>query len=590
MSARAFRTKATENTTFYAPVFGTRGAVASHHYLSADAGVAILKSGGNAIDSAVAAALVEGVVNPQMHTVGGECPMLIRTAADSRVYVINGNTVSPERATPDAFRNRGLTSVPEEGVLAAGVPAALGAYVTALMHFGSLPFNAVSEPARELLKQGFPVHRGLVNQERFGIRDLADKFRREWLGSAALYLPHDRLPQEGDVIRNPQLAAVFEHLCDLERTAGFDRIEGLQAVFDGFYRGDVASELIKHTQAHDGLLARNDLARFETKVESPVELSFGESVLFKCGFWNQGPVVLQTLAILAHWDLAALGHNSAEYLHLLIEATKLAYADRDQYYGDPLRVDVPAENLLSKQYARLRSELIDLSHASPELRSGDPRGLEALLAYQQRLGGAVWGPGTVHVDAIDRDGNMVAATASGGWIKSSEVIPALGFPLGNRLMTFYLEPSHHPNVVAPFKQPRTTISPSLALRRGMPWMVFGSMGGDQQDQWQLQFFLNRLVFGMGVQEAIEAPKFSSEHFPGFFAPHDRFPNRVRIEPRVGDAVVRELNRRGHSVEVAADWSEGYLLCAARRTDGVLEAGCDPRGAKGEIFPACARAL
>ena len=590
MSTRAFRTKATENTTFYAPVFGTRGAVASHHYLSADAGVAILKSGGNAIDSAVAAALVEGVVNPQMHTVGGECPMLIRTAADSRVYVINGNTMSPEHATPDAFRNRGLTNVPEEGVLAAGVPAALGAYVTAIIHFGKLPFTAVSEPARELLKQGFPAHRGLINQERFGIRDLADKFRRQWPGSAALYLPNDRLPKEGDVIRNPQLAAMFEHLCDLERTAGPGRKEGLQAVFDGFYRGDVASELIKHTQAHDGLLARSDLARFETKVESPVKLSFDESVLFKCGFWNQGPVVLQTLAILVHWDLAALGHNSAEYLHLLIEATKLAYADRDQYYGDPLRVDVPAENLLSKQYAKLRSELIDLSHANPELRSGDPRGLEALLAYQQRLGGAVWGPGTVHVDVIDRDGNMVAATASGGWIKSSEVIPALGFPLGNRLMTFYLEPSHHPNVVAPFKQPRTTISPSLALRRGMPWMVFGSMGGDQQDQWQLQFFLNRLVFGMGVQEAIEAPKFSSEHFPGFFAPHNRFPNRVRIEPRVGDAVVRELNRRGHSVEVAADWSEGYLLCAARRTDGVLEAGCDPRGAKGEIFPACARAL
>jgi gamma-glutamyltranspeptidase/glutathione hydrolase len=210
------------------------------------------------------------------------------------------------------------------------------------------------------------------------------------------------------------------------------------------------------------------------------------------------------------------------------------------------------------------------------------------LAKDKRFEVAPWGHGTVHVDVIDSEGNMVAATPSGAWIKSAEVIPALGFPLGNRLMTFYLEPEHHPNRVAPFKRPRTTISPSLALRGDKPWMVFGSMGGDQQDQWQLQFYLNRVLFGMTIQQAIEAPKLSSENFPGFFAPHDRFPNRVRIEPRVGGAVLQELEKLGHDIEVATDWSEGYLLAASYDPDtGVLEAGSDPRGPKGDVFQSSA---
>jgi gamma-glutamyltranspeptidase/glutathione hydrolase len=243
--------------------------------------------------------------------------------------------------------------------------------------------------------------------------------------------------------------------------------------------------------------------------------------------------------------------------------------------------------LLSKDYGRRRAALIDPARADPELRPGDPERGEPLLPAAKRLGGHAWGAGTVHVDAIDRRGTFCAFTPSGAWLKSQEVIPALGFPLGNRLMTFYLEPAHHPNRVAPFKRPRTTISPSLAFRRGEPWMAFGSMGGDMQDQWQLQFFLNRVVFGMTIQEAIEAPKFSSEHFPGFFAPHDFIKNRVRIEPRVAPAVRDELTRRGHDLEIAGDWTEGYLLAAERHENGLLEAGCDPRGGKSDVFPAFA---
>jgi len=301
-------------------------------------------------------------------------------------------------------------------------------------------------------------------------------------------------------------------------------------------------------------------------------------------------VLLQSLAILKNFDLRGLGHNSAEYIHLLLEAMKLAFADREQFYGDPLQVAVPIDTLLSDAYGAMRARLID-DKANREIRPGDPFHNAPLLPAAERLGGAAWGPGTVHVTAMDADGLTAAFTPSGGWLRASPVIPALGFPLSMRLSNCYMEPANHPNVVAPFKRPRTTISPSLVLKDGRPWMAFGSMGGDQQDQWQLQFLLNRLVFDMPVQEAIEAPKFSSEHFPGFFWPHDFFPNRVRIEPGVGEAALDGLRARGHELDVAPAWTEGFLCATERNLEtGVLEAGCDPRGTKSEVFPACALAI
>jgi gamma-glutamyltranspeptidase/glutathione hydrolase len=298
--------------------------------------------------------------------------------------------------------------------------------------------------------------------------------------------------------------------------------------------------------------------------------------------------LLQSLAILAAFDLRGMGHGTAEYCHVLIEAMKLAFADREQYYGDPAQAHVPAETLLSADYGRRRAELIDLQKANNELRPGDAFRNAELLPRDERFNPAPWGPGTVHVDVIDPSGNMASFTPSGGWIRSNEVIEPLGFPLSCRMMTFYLGPSNHPNVVAPGKRPRTTLTPSLAFRDGRPWMTFGTMGGDQQDQWLLQFFLNREVFGMTIQEAIEAPKLSSEHFPGFFAPHVGFRNRVRVESRMGSEVLDELGARGHDVEEAPDWTEGYVSAAQiDETSGMLEVGCDPRGSKGETFPAYA---
>ena len=586
--SRAFRQNTSQNNTYYPQLFGTHGAIATEHYLATKAGADLLGVGGNAVDAAVGATFVEGLVNPQMFTLGGECPMLVCMAETNHVVSVNGNTSAPERATPEVYLERGLTDVPDEGILSSGVPAALGALVTVLARFGQLTFAEVVTPALNYARKGFPVHTGLYGQERFGIRDLEEKFRNHWSGSAKIYLPHGMVAEVGQVIANPALADLLDYLKTEEQATSGDRKKGLEAVLEAFYRGDPATEIERFSKERNGLLARSDLERFETHFEEPVSMQFADTKVFKCGPWNQGPVMLQALAILESYDLKGMGHNSENYLHWTTEAFKLAFADREQYYGDPMQVDVPMTELLSKDYSLMRAALVDPEKANSELRPGDPKRKLALLPIEERLGGASWGPGTVHVDVIDGDGNMAAFTPSGGWLKSAEVVPPLGFPLGNRLMTFYLKPNHHPNIIAPFKRPRTTISPSLAFRNNTPWMVFGSMGGDQQDQWQCQFFLNRVLFGMSIQEAIEAPKFSSEHFPGFFAPHDRFPNLIRIEPKFSQKILDGLTRRGHQVEVGADWSEGYLAAAARDpVSGVLEAGCDPRGPKGEVFPALA---
>jgi gamma-glutamyltranspeptidase/glutathione hydrolase len=575
MSQRAYRVAPTDATTFHSRLIGTRGAVAANSYLSVDAGVDVLKGGGNAIDAAVAATLVEGLVNPQMHTIGGECPMLIRLAGESRVIAVNGNTAAPAAATPEAFRSRNLSDIPDEGILAAGAPAAFSALLTALSRWGTMSFRDVSARARSLAAKGFPVSTGLRQQHKYGLEPLREKFLSQWPGSAALYLKGGKAPAVGDLIRNEPLARTYDYLANAKDPHA------------AFYRGDVATEIAKFSKERDGLLARKDLEDFETRIEQPVSLRFGEFELFKCGFWTQGPAELQTIALMARHDLKAMGHTSADYCHLLIEAMKLAFADREQYYGDTA---VPSEVLLSERYSEMRSGLIDMSRSSRELRPGDAKRNAALLPKDEILTPKDWGGGTVHVDVIDAKGNMASFTPSGAWLKDAEVMPALGFPLSVRMMTFYLGPAHHPNVVAPGKRPRTTLTPSLAFKGGRPWMSFGSMGGDNQGQWLLQFFLHRAAFGLELPEAIEAPRLSTEHFPGFFAPHRGRPNRARIEARFGGKVIDELRRRGHDIDVAPDWSEGFVSAATIDEErGLLEAGCDPRGAKSECFPAFAYA-
>jgi gamma-glutamyltranspeptidase/glutathione hydrolase len=573
--------------TTYPLVMGREAMVSTEHYLSASAGARIFARGGNAIDAAVAATLVEGVVNPHMHTIGGEAPMLIYAAKAGRVVAINGNMIAPGRATIAEFRARGLDLIPGYGLIAAGVPAALDALVTALSEFGTRSFAEVAEPALALAEEGFPMHVGLAGEERdsdggyagagASIRAFAEIFLTRYPTTARIYMPDGKVPKPGDIIRNPALANFFRRLLDAEAQArSRGREAGLTAVRDRFYRGDIAREIAAWSDANGGLLAETDMARFVTRIETPAQADYRGVTVFKCGPWSQGPVFLQQLRILEGFDLHTMAHNSADYIHTVLESAKLAFADREAYYADPEFVSVPLEGLLSPRYAELRRALIDPRRASTEQRPGDPIAMRAL-----RDGGAgearPWGPGTVHVTSCDHEGNMIAVTASGAWIPTSPVVESLGFPLGTRVQTFYLD-EKHPNAPAPYKRPRTTLSPSLAMRAGEPYLAFGTPGGDQQDQWTLQFFLNVVDFGMNLQQAIEAPKFSTAHFPSTFYPHGSMPAVARVEERIDSAVRAELSERGHKIEVKPAWSEGHVLAVSvDRKRGLLQGGCDPRG-------------
>jgi gamma-glutamyltranspeptidase/glutathione hydrolase len=571
-----------------------RGMVVAEHYLAAEAGLRMLHAGGNAFDAAVAATLVEGVVNPHMHTFGGELSALLYTAHDRRTLAVNGNTKAPRAATIEWFRDHDLPLIPMAGVLAAGPPAAPHALLAALARVGTMSFAAVVAPALELAEGGFPMHAALRGPAPahqlgdFSLAGSAELFRTTWPTSAAVYLPNGALPDVGALVRNPDLARTFRLMVAAEDAAvGHGRHHGLSAASDAFYRGEIAERIVAHAAAHGGLLAITDLHDYRSEIEAPVALAYGEHTVHKCGPWSQGPVFLQQLALLAGFDLRALGHNSADYVHLITEAAKLAFADREQFYGDPTFVDVPLSGLLAPAYAEARRALIDPARASLAQRPGDPRRGRALLEGEEIFAARDWGRGTVFVAAVDGDRNMAAFTPSGAWIPASPVIDGLGFPLGTRVQTFYLDP-RHPNALLPGKRPRTTLTPTLVTRGGAPAMVFGTQGGDQQDQWTLQVFLNLVVFGMEVQDAIEAARFSSLHFPSSFFPHHASPGGVRVEGRVPEAVRAELERRGHLVTVEDDWVAGDVLCI--RVDeerGVLRGGADPRGEISRRMPSYA---
>jgi gamma-glutamyltranspeptidase / glutathione hydrolase len=572
-------------------IMGTHGMAATEHYLSALIGVQILQQGGNAVDAAVAAIFAEGVLNPHMHTLGGETPMLIYMAKTQEVVAINGNTAAPGRATIAWFREHGLDLIPGEGLLAAGVPATLGALITALERFGTMTLEQVLQPALTLAREGFPMHPGLRGPGDylpFSIWHNQAKFRQRWPTSAQLYLPQGKLPEVGDIFRNPDLARTFERLLQAERVAAAQgRTAGLQAAHDLFYRGEIARQMVTFVQREGGLLDLEDLATFVTKIETPVTTRYRGYDVYKCGPWSQGPVFLQQLRLLEGYDLRALGHNTAAYIHLLTEAAKLAFADREAYYGDPDFVHVPLPELLSPAYTTARRQLIDPDHASLELRPGDPQHGNAVLAKQSRMVGREWQRGTVHVAVVDEARNLVAATPSGAWLADSSVVEGLGFPLGTRMQMFYLDPEH-PNALAPRKRPRTTLTPSLVLHDGQPFMAFGTMGLDQQDQWTLQFFLNIVDFGMPLQDAIEAPKFSSKHFPSSVYPHTADPGLLRLEGRIPYAVQRALQAKGHQLALQPDWIEGYVVGVQVDTArGIVYGGADPRGELATLLPAYA---
>jgi gamma-glutamyltranspeptidase/glutathione hydrolase len=561
---------------------GTLGMVAAGHYLAAAIGLSILEKVGNAVDAGVAAGFAVALLKPQSVGIGGEVPILVHLADQHRSVAVNGQGWAPRAATIDWFRQHDISLIPSDGFLPATVPGQFASWCTALKEFGTCSLAEVLGPSVDLAEGGFPVYAALRNQ----VLKVRDRYAQEWPTSAAIYLRGGEAPVEGTLIRNPDWARTLRGAIDASlREASSGREAGIDAAIHYFYSGPVAEQAVRFSsnnafmddsgRAHTGLFTVEDFAEYGahgTSVEDPVRAGYRGVEVLKCGPWSQGPVFLQQLKLLEGFDLNELGHNTAEYLHVYLEASKLAFADRERYYGDPEFVSVPLGLLLSEDYAAERRELIDPRHASLELRPGSLAVAAAPVAHRWPV---VTGD-TTHVDAVDRWGNLFSATPSGGWIGSSPVVEGLGFPLGTRGQMFYLD-ERHANALVPHKRPRTTLTPSLALRDGEPWLAFGTPGGDQQDQWTLQFFLNVVDFGMELQEALDAPTVHTTHFPGSFYPHQAHPGGVRAEARIATDVLDDLKGRGHDVGIDGPWSHGQVSAVARERNGVLSGAASPRG-------------
>jgi gamma-glutamyltranspeptidase / glutathione hydrolase len=543
---------------------GTFGMVASTHWLASAAGMAMLERGGNAFDAAVAAGFVLQVVEPHLNGPGGELPILLYLSERDEVLVVDGQGVAPAAATIERYRQLGLELVPGTGLLAATVPSAFDAWLLLLRDYGTLPLAEVLEPAIGYADHGYPLVARICE-------DIAkvEPQLREWPASAELYLP---VPRPGELFRNRELAATWRRI--LDESGG-----EVDAARDVFYRGFVAEAIDAFSREHGGLLTGDDLGAWQSRVEPPLEREYRGWRVAKTGPWGQGPVFLQQLALLDGFDL---GRRDAEFVHVVVECAKLAFADREAWYGDPEFVDVPLDDLLSPAYGDERRRLVG-DEASGELRPGSPGGREPRLPHIP-VAAPVIGSGeptrgdTCHLDVVDRDGNAVSATPSGGWLHGSPLIPGLGFCLGTRAQMFWLEHGLAASL-APGKRPRTTLSPTLARRDGEV-LAFGTPGGDQQDQWSLVFFLSLVHHGLGLQEAIDAPMFHTEHFPESFFPRQPRPRVVQMEERFGRETIAELERRGHLVEPQGPWTLGRLSAAGRLPDGTLRAAANARGMQG----------
>lgn len=575
---------------------GTFGMVSSTHWLAAQSGMAILEEGGNAFDAAVAGGFVLQVVEPHLNGLGGEVPIVLWDVSRRRVEVICGQGPAPQSASIDVFRSLGLDEIPGSGLLAACVPGAFGGWLTLLRDHGSMRIEQVLRFAIQYAEAGYP----LVPRIADAIEAVEVLFREHWPTSAELYL-RDGRPTAGKRFRNPDLAKAYRRLVQEATAAGPDRETQIEAALGSFYSGFVADAIDHYCRQpamdssgtpHSGLLTAADLTQFTAKHELPVTVDFDGWTVAKCGPWSQGPAFLQQLRLLEGFGLKQLGFLSADHIHIVTECAKLAFADREAWYGDPEFADVPITDLLSRQYARDRRELVS-AKASLELRPGAPGGRIPRLPSRapQTIAEGHWtGTGaqslgetrgdTVHIAVADQYGNLVACTPSGGWLQSSPVVPGLGFCLGTRAQMFNMD-QQHPNHVQGGKRPRTTLTPSLALLDGEPRIAFGTPGGDQQDQWSLEFFLAHAVFGHDLQEAIDAPMFNTSHFPSSFAPHEAFPGRLHVESRLDIHLREDLRHRGHDVVEEGPWSLGRLCAVGRDPhSGLLSAGANPRGSQG----------
>lgn len=559
-------------------IMATRHAVSSGHYLATQAGFSMLEAGGNAIDAGVATGLVLGVVQSDIVNVAGVAPMIIWRADRAQVISIDGLGTWPSAVTPDLFQREHDGHIPV-GLLRTVVPAAPHAWLTALARFGTMSFAEVAAPAIRLAAEGFAMYQLLADN----LRDWQADYER-WPSSAAVFLPGGRPPQVGELFVQADLGRSLQYMADEEAAARGSREEGIAAARDAFYKGDIARAITRFHAENGGLLTEADLAAFSCRKEPTSRTRFANIEVHSCGPWCQGPALPQSLAILADDDLAALGHNSPAYVHRVTEALKLAFADRERFYGDPRFVDVPIDALLSPDYARTRRAMIDDNEAWPEMPpAGDPRGDGTGTG-----GGAIPEPSegpsppphdTSYVCVVDRWGNAFSATPS-DVSRDTPVIPGTGLSPSSRGSQSWADPAH-PSSVAPGKRPRLTPNPAFALKDGRPYLVFGTPGGDVQTQAMLQVFLNVAVFGMDVQSAVEAPRFATFSFPISFEPHEYHPGRLNLEARFPEETGAALAALGHQIEWWPErtWRAGSVCLIRPDHDaGILHAGADFRRA------------
>jgi gamma-glutamyltranspeptidase / glutathione hydrolase len=598
--------------TFRPVVRGRRGVVAGGHPLSVEAGMRVLQHGGNAVDAGVATILAASVIEFSHFSFGGEVPILIKLKGKD-VAVVEGMGTAPAKATREFFVNRarqggsavttatapdssatlraangngdmptmpGAKSgmIPSTGPLAATVPAVLDACVTALDHFGTKSLAEVMQPAIELA-DGFPIDELRVEY----IKTRAPIFS-QWPDAKRIFLPNGQVPKAGDVFVQADLARTLRAIVTTEKgNAGRGRHAALMAARDYFYRGPLAQRIGDYMQKHGGLLAASDLAGWHAKVGAPAKGEYHGYEVYKTGFWAQGPMMIEVLNLLEGYDLKKMGQNSPEYIHTVTEALKLGFADRDRFYGDPDFVKVPAQQLLSKDYAAMRRSLIDEQNASLSQRPGDPSNMKPLLASAAQISyNAPPVPeiekanDTTCVNVIDQNGNLFSATPSGAWLPAV-VAGDTGVLMGQRLQSALTDPNS-PNVVAPGKRPRITLTPTLVLKDGQPFMVLSTPGGDNQDQGLLQVMLNIIEFGMNPQEAVEAPRFDTQHYVSSFDNHEFLAGVLNVESRIPADVIRQLNARGHKLKIQSAWGTGssptVIMYDAK--SGVISGGADPR--------------
>ncbi|QUS36772.1 gamma-glutamyltransferase family protein [Falsirhodobacter algicola] len=572
---------------------GTFGMVASTHWIASSVGMSILEKGGNAFDAAVATGFVLNVLEPHLNGPAGDMPAILYDAKSDKVQVICAQGPTPAAATIEHYAAEGIKVIPGNGLLATVIPGAFDGWMLMLRDYGTMSVAEVLAPAIHYAEHGHP----LLPRVADTISGLQDFFAEHWQTSHATWLPQGQVPVAGALFRNPALARTWSRL--VEAAQGPTREAAIDAARDAFYRGFVADAIHRFCaeteamdasgQRHRGVLTADDMAGYRATVEEPQLGTYHDWTVAKTQAWGQGPVLLQSLKLLEGFDIAAMDPSGPDFVHTVIEAMKLAYADREVYYGDPDHAAVPMDILLSDAYNAERRALIGPA-ASRDLLPGTVPGFEAqrdlTLRVIDGLGqGAVYEPtmahlsekrgDTVHVDVVDRWGNMVSVTPSGGWLQSSPIIPELGFCLNSRAQMFWMQ-SGLPTSLAPGRRPRTTLTPSLALKDGRPTLAFGTPGGDQQDQWQLAFFLRYVHHEPNLQAAIDLPLFHSTHFPASFYPRTRKAGGMLIEARAGEATIAELRRRGHDVAVAGDWDIGRLTAVRRDPSGLLRAAATPR--------------